>query len=464
MRKFIKNVRLLWPYIKSAKFNIIKCILCNIISIVFKIIVPILLAKVIISITNDELVRLLQIAVVIFGVGIIDNFVRGYSHKYSQKIRKTGMINLQKRLSREILKISQGTLNKKGSGFFINSLTEDADEVTNVVGNINYDLSNFIRYLGTFLAVLYINVYVFIFLIVRYMITVYLEKVRTDVKKTNNRKYKESSDKFSSLITEFIRGISDIKMLNAERSFLKVLNDENTNKSELNYKMTNSNENYFILNDSISDILQLLFYFLLFTLLVNKSIIAATALILINYAEILENATYTISDLMDKFKDFDIACDRLFPLINGQEFDKEKYGNKHIFNIKGDIEFKNVSFKYTNKNILDNLSFKVKSNQIIGIVGKSGAGKTTIFNLLSKLYDIDNGEILIDNNNINELDKNSIRNNITIISQNPYLFNMSIKDNFKLIKEDVSDDEIKDACKKACIDEYIMGLPEQYDT
>ncbi len=91
-------------------------------------------------------------------------------------------------------------------------------------------------------------------------------------------------------------------------------------------------------------------------------------------------------------------------------------------------------------------------------------GKTTIFNLLCKLYDTKFGEILIENENINDLDKDSIRGNITIISQEPYIFNLSIRDNLKLVKEDLTEQEMIEACKVACLDKFIETLPNKYDT
>lgn len=84
--------------------------------------------------------------------------------------------------------------------------------------------------------------------------------------------------------------------------------------------------------------------------------------------------------------------------------------------------------------------------------------------MLCKLYNVNSGEILIDDNKINELDEKSIRGNITIINQNPYIFNMSIKDNLKLVKNEVTDEEIKEACKLACLDDYVETLPNKYDT
>lgn len=116
------------------------------------------------------------------------------------------------------------------------------------------------------------------------------------------------------------------------------------------------------------------------------------------------------------------------------------------------------------KKVLEHLNFKINAGEMIGFVGKSGVGKTTIFNLLCKMYSVQAGEILIENENINELDEASIRGNITIISQNPYIFNLSIRDNLKLVKEDLTEEEMIKACKLACLDEFIESLPNKYDT
>ena len=152
-------------------------------------------------------------------------------------------------------------------------------------------------------------------------------------------------------------------------------------------------------------------------------------------------------------------------MFEEQEFKKEKFGTKHINKVQGNFEFKDVDFSYEENNkVLDKLSFKVNANETVGFVGKSGVGKTTIFNLMCKMYDVSSGKITIDGIDINELDEESIRSNITIISQNPYIFNMSIKDNLKLVKNDLSEEEMKKACHLACLDEFIELLPNKYDT
>ena len=119
---------------------------------------------------------------------------------------------------------------------------------------------------------------------------------------------------------------------------------------------------------------------------------------------------------------------------------------------------------YNTEEILKKMNFTIKPNEKIAFVGKSGAGKSTIFNLITHLYQVSSGKVLLDDININDLDCNTIRNNMSIITQNPYIFNFSIKDNLLLAKEDATLKEIRNACRLACIDDYIMSLPDKYDT
>ena len=205
---------------------------------------------------------------------------------------------------------------------------------------------------------------------------------------------------------------------------------------------------------------------LLIYLVQNKTISIAIAIALFNYKSgIMTVIMEQISGFLDLAKDFNVSCDRVFSILEEGTFKKEKFGNKHLKKVSGNFEFKNVSFGYNEKNlVLDNISFKVNSGEMIGFVGRSGAGKTTIFNLLCKMYDVKSGEILIENENINKLDEDSIRGNITIISQNPYIFNLSIRDNLKLVKKDLTEEEMVEACKIACLDKFIETLPNKYDT
>lgn len=137
---------------------------------------------------------------------------------------------------------------------------------------------------------------------------------------------------------------------------------------------------------------------------------------------------------------------------------------KDYKDLNGDIEFKNVSFKYDSNEVLDDISFKVKKGQTVALVGESGGGKTTICHLLPRFYNIDSGSIEIDNKNISDITMNCLRRNIGIVQQDVFLFSGTFKENIAYGNLNASMDEIIEASKKANIYDYIMSLPHGFDT
>ena len=190
----------------------------------------------------------------------------------------------------------------------------------------------------------------------------------------------------------------------------------------------------------------------------------AVGVVIFNFGNRYNGLVSSITEFHELIKRFNLSATRIFEIFYDDKYEKENFGQEHLDRVNGDFEFKNVTFKYDKNKVLKNLSFKVKANETVAFVGKSGAGKTTIFSLLCKMYDGYTGKILIDGVDIKSLDKDSIRGNITIVSQNPYIFNMSIRDNLKLVKDNLTDKEMKQACKMACLDDYIESLPNKYDT
>ena len=132
--------------------------------------------------------------------------------------------------------------------------------------------------------------------------------------------------------------------------------------------------------------------------------------------------------------------------------------------MEGEIEFQHVNFSYGKKPIIKDLNMHIAPNEKVAIVGKSGSGKTTIMNLITRIYDVDSGDILIDGIPSREFDCNSLRGNISVVTQQPYIFNYSVKENLLLAKPNAKMSEIREACRMAHIDEYIMSLPNKYNT
>ena len=160
------------------------------------------------------------------------------------------------------------------------------------------------------------------------------------------------------------------------------------------------------------------------------------------------------------------AAKRIFSVIDAAiEIKEEEHLPK--LNIKNcNINFENVSFNYKNttKKAVKNINMEIQGDSMTAFVGHSGAGKSTIINLLPRFYDPQNGKILIDGQNIKEISLNSLRKNISLVSQDVILFDDTIKNNIAYAKVDASEEEINTACKFAAADEFIEKLPKKYDT
>lgn len=156
---------------------------------------------------------------------------------------------------------------------------------------------------------------------------------------------------------------------------------------------------------------------------------------------------------------------RIKSLLEDDRLEKEQFGKENYANIVGKIEFENVSFKYqtSNNHIIEDINFTIDPHTKNAIVGQSGAGKSTIFKLLLKEYDNYSGIIKFDGKNIKDFNEKSFRNSISVVNQEPVLFNMSIKENLLMVNEKATEEEIISACKLANIDDFINTLPNKYD-
>lgn len=465
MKEFIKYLKIAWKYSKSEKKRICAYILFNILTIGISIFVPILSAKIIVGITESAFQQVIWISLVILFVEVTRSICNYFVRLFSQVVYRESFIRIQSDLGKEILKLENKTIDENSSGVFIHRLTNDTSKIAEIFNVLNSHLSNIITDIGIFAAIFIINKIAFLYVLLMVIIIYFVEKKRVHTFNEKDKIYRKKHEYVSGFVGELVRGIRDIKMLNAEKSFMRELHGKVVELNHERYAMSKIDRNYSLFRNTIVDFSDTGMIFLLVALIADKQIAIASAIVVHNYMNRVSSIVNYISMLMEKVKDFNLSSERIFNIINSPEFPKEKFGKKHIDNIKGNFEFNNVTFSYKEgKPVLNNLSFKVKSKETVAFVGKSGSGKTTIFNLLCKMYNVDSGEITIDGVNINELDKEAIRGNITIISQNPYIFNMTIKDNLRLVKEDLTDEEMVEACKMACLDEFINVLPDKYDT
>ena len=374
--------------------------------------------------------------------------------------------NVSKDLYHKVSSLPAIAFEKMGIGEIINRVYTDPDRVMEL-------LRSLIRLICKSLVVIFVIVMCFSISIVLGLEVVIFGFIMGFISykffpkiKNTQSEIKKDSDEYVRCATENVTGIREIKALGIKKRmekimFYKIDSLFNKTKRIKKYEVAYYNINNFI-------------YFLLqFIILASCGYFVVQGKIAYSIFIVIESYIWRIDDVVESLSDFGVnynkikvSLTRIDEIINNKLYSDEKFGKKKLDNIKGIIEFKNVSFRYNDEedNVLRNLNLRINPNKKIAIVGKSGNGKSTLFNLLLRYFDSSEGIISIDGVNIKNLTEESLRNNISIIRQAPFLFNMSIVDNLRLVKEDASLDEIKDVCRKAYIDEYIEGLPNGYDT
>ena len=464
MKDLYKNLKFAWGYAKESKKYLILLMIANIINVIFGIVTPILSARIIIELTNNDYSRIILVAGAMFLVEFISDLFSYVSSRCSIKVYRNTLSVLEVDLGRNVLKLENACLDKNGSGVFIQRLTNDTSRLAEVFNGVLGMMSQIIKYIGILIAVFIVNRLVFLYVLIMLVILYMLEKIRTDKYKEDDKVSRKADERVSGFIGELVRGARDIKMLNSEEDFIREL-DKRIDEANYNrLKMRKTSWNYKLCMCQFTDLFSFILIILLVVMMKWGIIVPAISLVLYNYCSNVIYSVYLIGDLLGYIKDFNLSSERIFDIIDSDDFKKEEFGTRHLAKVNGDFEFRDVTFGYNEKVVLDKLNFKIKANETVAFVGKSGAGKTTIFNLLCKMYDNYSGTITIDGIDIRCLDKESIRGNITIISQNPYIFNMSIRDNLRLVKENLTDEEMISACKVACLDDFINGLDDGYDT
>ena len=203
-------------------------------------------------------------------------------------------------------------------------------------------------------------------------------------------------------------------------------------------------------------------------LLVSKDVISfGTIVAFIMYVRLFTNPLSQIAQAMTSLQTTAAASERIFGLLEDEEMSSEDNITKKLDKnkVKGNIEFKNVKFGYDDdKVIINDFTAKVKAGQKVAIVGPTGAGKTTMVNLLMKFYDINDGDILIDGTSIRDIKRSNVHDLFTMVLQDTWLFNGTVKENIIYNQKHVSDKKVEEVCKIVGVDHFIKTLPDGYDS
>lgn len=374
--------------------------------------------------------------------------------------------NVSKDLYKKIDMLPAKAFEEIGVGEFINRLYTDPDRIMEL-------LQKLIRLVCKALVVVVVLIVSFKIslllgceiLIFGFIMGFISFKFFPKIKKTQES-IKKESDNYVKVATENITGIREIKSLgikkNIENNIFNILD----NLFSHNKKIKKYEVIYYSLNNLTYFILQFIILFTAGYYTVTGKIAYSLFIVLETYIWKIDEVVESISDFGVNYNKVTVSLKRISEIVNNKLYDDEKFGDVVLENVKGDIQFSNVKFRYSEDEdyTLKGLNLKIVPNKKIAIVGRSGNGKSTLFNLLLRYFDATSGNITIDGVNICDLTEEDLRKNISIIRQTPFLFNLSIFDNFKLVKEDVTLEEVRKYCKEAYIDSYIMSLPDKYDT
>ena len=461
----MKNFR---KYIKNCKYSIIIITIFSILSSIMTILAPIYIGKTIDSTIPfikenliTEIIKLLLIYVVLF----ISNLLLNKALiKLATKTSKVIRADLFEKTDRLTLKY----LDKNPYGDTLNRFTVDVENVSNgLIQSVSKITMGIITVIISIIIMIKINKVMTVILIciapIMYIISRFVGRNTT---KLFSKRAEKVSD-INGYTEEALTGFKTIKNFNSEQYFENNFKNKNESlknvgiKSQFYSSLTNpstrfvSNLAYIVV--AISGIM-----IIKSTADAHFSIGNLTTFLV--YTNVFTRPFNEITSIISEIQTAIASAKRIFDYLN----EKEAPQNSKIVQldkIEGRVEFKNVYFSYiNNKKFIEKFNLIANPKQNIAIVGKTGAGKTTIVNLLMKFYEINSGEITIDGVNIQNISKEFLRKNIGIVLQDTKLFTGTIKENISYGSPNATDEEIKQAAKMAYAHEFIERLPEGYNT
>ena len=398
--------------------------------------------------------------------------------KYSLKI----MSEMNSDLARQAFKLNSKSFSAHDTGTFVQRIVTDPERVIERFAHIVNILSDIVTAAIMVVYIIVIDIIVGLIVLGILAIGFVAEMIRINIKLKNRKAVRDMNDKITSLTTEIVRSEKDIKSLGLEDELLKVSNDNYNNYRKAVIKHDITDLNFWCTRNFVLEVSAILIL-VLSILLMNKGLLTLASFMIIytNHGR-LHTLIWGLGNIMSDIVDIKVSSARMFSLFDEKEFVTEKFGKTTLDKVVGDIEVKDATFYFreheyieegkkkkqvklvSERKIFEHLSFKIPHNKTVAFVGKSGSGKSTILNILSRMYRVSSGEVLIDGHNIDSLDKATLRKTFSLVNQFPYVFDMTIKENLLLAKEDATDEEIANVLKLACLEDFVAGLKKGLNT
>lgn len=463
--KGLKNLKRYLAYFKKYKGLCIGFWISLLITGVLSFFTPLVLGNVISHMTiTQDFTKAIHQALIFFLleiIGYLNGLIRTPLFKNLENFVKR---DVKLSVIKDSFNINIGEYERLGNGAFVTRLTSDLDSLANSFKRISETFISFMSKIGFIVFVFTTNIWLGLFLIgfiiLRYLVYQIRMHYYAKLKPTVLRK----SEYINSTIGESVRGIKDIKTLGLSNNIVNRVKD-----LQEDYMKYDNREWYVGMGLStaanfVNSLCNFLFICLCVYLIGLNQLELTIFYSVYVYKNNVMSFAVELGYLQDYFKEMEVNAYRVFQLSNSSAYNHDKFGNNQLPNFQGKIEFKNVSFEYIeNEKILNKINFTVTCNNHIAFVGESGCGKSTIVSLICKLYDPTEGEILFDDVNVCTLSQD-FGKNISMVNQNPYLFNLTIRENMQLVKPDVTDNEIFEALKLANAYDFVKELPLGLDS
>ena len=479
----MKNSFKLSKYLKKYSGIVVLYIFIFLVLTVLYVTTPILSAEAIEDITLSSYDSAIRIFLVLPAVSILHHSLSSVLNflynKYGMKM--IGDMSLD--CVAQSFKINSGSYSNHNSGQFMERIVNDPNRiVNNMVSVIDY-ISSMISILAILTYIFVLNYIIGLCILFIIIVSSVIDYIRIKKFSKNQKKAFDAHDNLVAIVNETIKSEKDIKTSGLEGKLHKVVNDKTNKNIEENYKLRNNNQVIRSVKFAFQDVL-IIATLILGVVLMEKGLVTiAIFMIIYSYRGSIKSFSTYFGNLSEIFTSIKNSLRRIRELFEDNEYEMEKFGDVHLDNVQGEITFKDVTFKYkeyefkkddktktTTKTlksetpVLDNINFSIKPNTTVAFVGKSGSGKSTILSLISKMLEADGGQVLIDGVDIKALDKDTLRKSISLVNQFPYIFDMTIKDNLLLAKDDASEEEIEKAIEDSYLKEFIDTLPNGIET
>ena len=478
IKNFKKAVSNLLTLLGERKVPFLISVVANIISTVLVVAIPWISAIAIddiVKILNDNTIIDKWAAVFSFiikpvsllGVIAVLVFALNYLQEYISAILGEKVAqSLRVKLSRKFTKLPMNFFDTNQVGDILSKLTTDIEKVAEVIG------SSFTRFVYSFLIMILVIIMLFTInvkltllvlaiLLISIVVTYYVSKL---TQKIFSQDVKSLSD-LSSLTEEALTGNLVVQAFNKQEDIITSI-DESIEKQYVAAKTLEFT--IFSIYPSIRFITQIAFVtsaVMSAILVINGHLTLGLAQAFLQYITQISEPVTTSAYIINSLQNALVSVERVYDILELPE-EKELTEDTHLLdNTKGQIVFENVSFGYSkDKLLMKNVNFTAKAEQMVAIVGPTGAGKTTLINLLMRFYDVNGGRILFDGVDISKVTRKELRANFGMVLQDTWLFKGTIAENIAYGKPDATREEIIEAAKLAKCDSFIRKLPQGYDT